>query len=78
VRILIYNFKIKTDHAYTDVNPAGGKISIHKNIPNSPRVIPPSFIRGDGTGCPDLWAASVRVFDAAVQKAYGANEKSPV
>jgi hypothetical protein len=31
-------------------------------------VIP--FIRGDGTG-PDIWAASVRVFDAAVEKAYG-------
>jgi isocitrate dehydrogenase len=28
------------------------------------------FIEGDGTG-PDIWAASVRVFDAAVEKAYG-------
>jgi isocitrate dehydrogenase len=32
------------------------------------------FIRGDGTG-PDIWAASVRVFDAAVQKAYGGKRK---
>ena len=27
------------------------------------------FIRGDGTG-PDIWAAAVRVFDAAVKKSY--------
>jgi isocitrate dehydrogenase len=36
-------------------------------VPNNP-IIP--FIEGDGTG-PDIWAASVRVFDAAVAKAYG-------
>src|SRR4026208_2514298 len=36
-------------------------------VPNLP-VIP--FIEGDGTG-PDIWRASVRVFDAAVSKAYG-------
>jgi isocitrate dehydrogenase len=36
------------------------------NVPDKP-VIP--FIEGDGTG-PDIWAASVRVFDAAVAKAY--------
>jgi len=35
-------------------------------------VIP--FIRGDGTG-PDIWAASERVFDAAVEKAYGGKKK---
>jgi len=57
--------------AYKDVMPpAGGKISIQNgklNVPHNP-VLP--FIRGDGTG-PDIWAASQRVFDAAVQKAYG-------
>ena len=37
------------------------------NIPEFP-IIP--FIEGDGTG-PDIWAASVKVFDAAVRKAYG-------
>jgi isocitrate dehydrogenase len=37
------------------------------NIPGNP-IIP--FIEGDGTG-PDIWKASVRVFDAAVRKAYG-------
>jgi isocitrate dehydrogenase len=36
-------------------------------VPDEP-IIP--FIEGDGTG-PDIWAASVRVFDAAVKKAYG-------
>lgn len=36
-------------------------------VPDNP-VIP--FIEGDGTG-PDIWAAAVRVFDAAVEKAYG-------
>ena len=54
--------------------PAGGKISIQNgklNVPDNP-ILP--FIRGDGTG-PDIWAASVRVFDAAVQKAYGAKRK---
>ena len=41
------------------------------NVPDSP-IIP--FIEGDGTG-PDIWAASVRVFDAAVEKAYGGQRK---
>jgi isocitrate dehydrogenase len=36
-------------------------------VPDQP-IIP--FIEGDGTG-PDIWAASVRVLDAAVDKAYG-------
>ena len=40
-------------------------------VPNDP-IIP--FIEGDGTG-PDIWAASVRVFDAAVEKAYGGTKK---
>src|SRR5438445_6617671 len=54
--------------------PAGGKISTDQgklNVPDQP-VIP--FIRGDGTG-PDIWAASVRVLDAAVEKAYGGQKK---
>ncbi|MBK7212581.1 MAG: NADP-dependent isocitrate dehydrogenase [Bacteroidales bacterium] len=40
-------------------------------VPDYP-VIP--FIEGDGTG-PDIWAASVRVFDASVEKAYGSKRK---
>jgi len=41
------------------------------NVPANPTI---PFIRGDGTG-PDIWAASVRVFDAAVEKAYGGDRK---
>ncbi len=41
------------------------------NVPDNPIVL---FIEGDGTG-PDLWAASVRVFDSAVQKAYNGKRK---
>src|SRR5215212_6764945 len=62
--------------AFKDITPpangqaitiAAGKL----NVPDHP-VIP--FIEGDGTG-PDIWRASVRVFDAAVQKAYGGRRK---
>ena len=55
--------------------PAGGaKITIANGkltVPDNP-IIP--FIEGDGTG-PDIWRASVRVFDAAVAKAYGGKRK---
>jgi isocitrate dehydrogenase len=61
--------------AYKDITPpAGGKISIKSGkltVPDNP-VLP--FIRGDGTG-PDIWAASERVFDAAVKKAYSGKRK---
>ena len=40
-------------------------------VPDHP-ILP--YIEGDGTG-PDIWRASVRVFDAAVAKAYGAKRK---
>src|SRR3989449_4310756 len=60
---------------YKDISPpTGGKISIQNgklNVPDQP-VLP--FIRGDGTG-PDIWAASQRVFDAALEKAYGGKRK---
>ncbi len=41
------------------------------NVPNNP-IMP--FIEGDGIG-PDIWKASVRVFDAAVKKAYAGQRK---
>src|SRR5690625_6588100 len=41
------------------------------NVPDNP-VIP--FIEGDGTG-PDIWAASKKVFDASVEKAYNGKRK---
>jgi isocitrate dehydrogenase len=60
---------------YKDITPpAGDKISISQGkltVPDRP-VIP--FIRGDGTG-PDIWAASERVFNAVVEKAYGGKRK---
>ena len=63
---------------YQDITPpAGDKITIQKgklNVPDHP-ILP--FIRGDGTG-PDIWAASVRVFDAAVEKAYGGSRRRQV
>lgn len=52
----------------------GEKITIKNGnlqVPDFP-VIP--YIEGDGTG-PDIWAASVRVFDAAVEKAYQGSKK---
>jgi isocitrate dehydrogenase len=54
--------------------PAGEKITNSDGVIRTPDhpIIP--FIRGDGTG-PDIWAASQRVFDAAVEKAYGGLRK---
>jgi isocitrate dehydrogenase len=52
----------------------GVKITIKDGklqVPNNP-IIP--FVEGDGTGR-DIWRASVRVFDAAVEKAYGGKRK---
>jgi isocitrate dehydrogenase len=54
--------------------PQGAKITIKNGklvVPDNP-IVP--FIEGDGTG-PDIWRASVRVMDAAVQKAYGGKRK---
>ncbi|MFO7370256.1 MAG: NADP-dependent isocitrate dehydrogenase [Bacteroidales bacterium] len=48
---------------------SGQKITLENGVlkvPDEP-IIP--FIEGDGTG-PDIWAASVKVFNAAVEKAY--------
>ncbi len=61
---------------YKDVVvPADGqKITISNGVLSVPdRPILP-FIEGDGTG-PDIWRASVRVFDAAVAKAFGGKKK---
>jgi isocitrate dehydrogenase len=67
-RMAAYQFKDVTP-------PAGGQtISISGGtlkVPDRP-IIP--FIEGDGTG-PDIWRASQRVFDAAVEKAYKGRKK---
>src|ERR687892_219084 len=62
--------------AYTNVKvPEGGaKISIKDGkleVPDHP-ILP--FVEGDGTGR-DIWRASVRVFDAAIEKAYGGKRR---
>ena len=62
-------------HAERFTPPSGGRITIGSDgqlqVPDQP-IIP--FIEGDGTG-PDIWRASVRVFDAAVEKAYGKSRR---
>jgi len=54
---------------------SGTKISISRRgkltVPKDP-IIP--FIEGDGIG-PDIWASAVKVFDAAVEKAYAGDRK---
>ncbi len=58
----------------TAASTAGAKITIANgklDVPDQP-IIP--FIEGDGTG-PDIWNASVRVFDAVVAKTYGGKRK---
>src|ERR1051325_1670737 len=52
----------------------GERISYEKGalrVPNNPIIL---FIEGDGTG-PDIWRASVRVFDAAVEKCFKGEKK---
>ena len=52
----------------------GAKITIENgklNVPNNP-IVP--YIEGDGTGR-DIWRATVRILDAAVDKAYGGKRK---
>ena len=60
----------------TTTTPAGQPITLDKStgklhVPAHP-IIP--FIEGDGTG-PDIWRASVRVMDAAVEICYGGERK---
>ncbi len=62
---------------FKDLNPpkSGSSMTLGADgtlvVPDNP-IIP--FIEGDGTG-PDIWNASVKVFDAAVTKAYGGERK---
>jgi isocitrate dehydrogenase len=56
-------------YKFAKVPSSGEKITFEKGavgVPDKP-IIP--FVEGDGTG-PDIWRASVRVFDAAVERAY--------
>src|SRR6202048_1399537 len=59
-----------TKYKFAKVPARGEAIKFSKGalkVPDRP-IIP--FVEGDGTG-PDIWRASVRVFDAAVERAYG-------
>ena len=58
---------LKAPSAGTAVTRKGGRLI----VPDDP-IIP--YIEGDGTG-PDIWHASVRVFDAAVAKAFGGRRR---
>ncbi|MDX2041859.1 MAG: isocitrate dehydrogenase (NADP(+)) [Acidobacteriota bacterium] len=52
----------------------GGRISVNNNklvVPDNPTI---PYIEGDGIGR-DIWKASQRVFDAAVEKAYGGKRR---
>ena len=60
----ITQFRAKNGEAITIQN---GKL----HVPNNP-VVP--YVEGDGTG-PDIWRASVRIFDAAIAKAYHGQRK---
>src|SRR5712691_745354 len=63
-----------TKYKFAKVPPRGEGI-VYKNgtlsVPDNP-IVP--FVEGDGTG-PDIWRASVRVFDAAVERAYDGKRK---
>jgi isocitrate dehydrogenase len=67
-RDLMPNFSIlKSPTTGTALTRKGGRLV----VPDNP-IIP--YIEGDGTG-PDIWRASVRVFDAAVNKAFAGKKK---
>lgn len=61
------SFQLKVPQQGEKVRIQNGKLQ----VPHQP-IIP--FIEGDGTG-PDIWQASQKVFDAAVQKAYQGSKK---
>lgn len=60
------HIKVPQDGAPVSLS-SGNKLK----VPDNPII---AFIEGDGTG-PDIWHASVKVFDAAVKKAYGGKRK---
>jgi isocitrate dehydrogenase len=60
-------WSVRAPEGGAPIGQAGGRLE----VPDRP-IVP--FIEGDGTG-PDIWRASVRVFDAAVERAYGGRRK---
>ncbi len=59
--------EVKVPASGEKITISGGRLQVSDNP-----IVP--FVEGDGTGR-DIWRASVRVFDAAVQKAYGGRRK---
>ncbi len=63
-----------SNYQHISIPKDGEKIRVVNNklkVPNNPII---AFIEGDGTG-PDIWKASKRVFDAAVEKAFNSKKK---
>jgi len=63
-----------TKYKFAKVPPRGEAVKFNNgvlSVPDHP-IVP--FVEGDGTG-PDIWRASVRVFDAAVERAYNGQRK---
>ncbi|HEV8497159.1 MAG TPA: isocitrate dehydrogenase (NADP(+)) [Gemmatimonadaceae bacterium] len=61
-------------YQFAKVPSSGERITYHAGVlgvPTNP-IIP--YVEGDGTGA-DIWRASVRVFDAAIDKAYGSERR---
>ena len=61
-------------YKFATVPSSGERITYNAGVlgvPNNP-IIP--YVEGDGTGA-DIWRASVRVFDAAIEKAYGGERR---
>jgi len=61
-------------YQFAKVPSSGERITYHAGVlavPNTP-IIP--YVEGDGTGA-DIWRASVRVFNAAIEKAYGSERR---
>jgi isocitrate dehydrogenase len=58
-----------TKYKFTKIPPRGEGIVLSNGVLSVPEhpIIP--YVEGDGTG-PDIWRASVQVFDAAVERAY--------
>ena len=64
IGIFVLNINVMQQKITMGIN---GKL----NVPDQPTI---PFIEGDGIG-PDIWKASVHVFNAAIEKAYGSNRK---
>jgi isocitrate dehydrogenase len=66
--------RVMATYKFARVPSTGERITYENgrlDVPNNP-IIP--YVEGDGTGA-DIWRASVRVFDAAIEKAFGGERR---